>query len=531
MSGTFPLRPRRTIALLGGTASTTVIAACSYVLAPLGSAAALWQTGWFPALRQSQSAAVWATILLTVSVFALLGCWLLLARSGGRPLQLRTVATAAAAWAAPLLIALPLTSRDVYSYIALGELVRGGYNPYTSAVSILPQWQSLGVDPVWADTVTPYGPTLIALSWLVVTVTQPLGLLGAIAGFRILMAAALVAAAWLTVRICRASGTDPAHALWLAYANPLTLISCVLAMHNDAVIMVAVVAALAASQSGHRLVAWVGATIAIGAKPTSAIILPALARGVSGARQVSAPGASAAHKASAAHGVSPTRASATPGALARPGATTPGQAPRGYLRFLTRCAVVAAASGVAVIAGAIAWGAQPASWLSAMLSTPQQSRPLWFVPAQLVTGFSLAGAEAATPAWASALGLVFTVVGLAGAAWFTLRPSGSPRQGAALGYAAFLIGSTIIWPWYMMLLFALAAVSERAGRWMLPVTLLSVFLTGQSLAANFFDTSAMPDAFRAVFNVLPGVLGTVSALALGAGACRARQRGVGSLPS
>lgn len=513
------------IALAVGTLSSVLLTLASYVIAPLGSAAALWHVDAFQSIRASGPLAVVATITVTVAGFALIASWLAVsprrlvrgrardavpgagssirhtpdaehtpARTNDASNQHQAHASATAAtpptaptalgtrrmllltacWAAPLLFALPLTSQDVYSYIAVGHLTAAGGNPYTTGVNVLPGWQALGIDPVWAATPTPYGPVLLAVGWLVVTVTAPLGLLGAIAGFRLVMLGGLVIAAWMLIVVCRFTGAKASTALWVALANPLTLISCVLAIHNDALVVAAVAAGLVAAHRGSISRSWAWVVIAAAMKPTAAIAAPAMLR-ISRGDDL------------------PWRRRAT------------------HLAWM-------AAGGVAVLA-ALAWvaGSSLWQWLGAVASTPHMARPLWFAPVQMLTGWSvLAPSEGSTPAWAT---LVVTIVGglslvaaAAIAVWPTRRPAASQL---ALAYAVFLAGSSVIWPWYVVLALVAIAASVTAEQWIPTVAFVSILFATQSLSAGFFDTSALPAAVVPAFNVLPGVLGVLWMLWLG----------------
>ncbi|WKK72185.1 polyprenol phosphomannose-dependent alpha 1,6 mannosyltransferase MptB [Rathayibacter oskolensis] len=108
-------------------------------------------TGWL--IELSAVAVLGGGLLLLVA-------WLRLRAVAldGRPGSLRTILVAAVAWAAPLLLTVPLFSRDMFSYVAQGRLMTQGIDPYTHGVATLPGWFALGVDPQWADTPTPYGP-------------------------------------------------------------------------------------------------------------------------------------------------------------------------------------------------------------------------------------------------------------------------------------------------------------------------------------------------------------------------------------
>lgn len=510
------------IALVVGTLSSVLLTLASYVVAPLGSAAALWHVDAFQAIRESTPLAVVATVTVTVAGFALIGSWLAVSprrlvrgresdavlkagsgtghtpkaehetarindasnqhgayastptSSAPTALSTRRMLLLATCWAIPLLFALPLTSQDVYSYIAVGHLTAAGGNPYTTGVNVLPDWQTLGIDPVWAATPTPYGPVLLAIGWLIVTVTAPLGLLGGIAGFRLVMVGGLVIAAWMLIVVCRFTGAKASTALWVAIANPLTLISCVLAIHNDALVVAAVAAGLVAAHRGSLSRSWAWVVVAAAMKPTAAIAAPAVLR------------------------------------ISR-GDGLPWQRRATHLAWMAAGAVAVLAT-LAWVAGSSLW-----QWLGAVVSTPHMARPLWFAPVQILTGWSvLAPSEGSTPAWAT---LVVTLVGglsliAAGviAVWPTRRPAESQL---ALAYVVFLAGSSVIWPWYVVLALVAIAASVTAERWIPTVAFISILFATQSLSAGFFDTSALPAAIVPVFNVLPGVLGVLWMLWLG----------------
>ena len=56
-------------------------------------------------------------------------------------------------WAVPLLVTPPLFSRDVYSYLAIGSMMREGFNPYDSG-----PYDTLGD----SDAVRPSGGRAVA---------------------------------------------------------------------------------------------------------------------------------------------------------------------------------------------------------------------------------------------------------------------------------------------------------------------------------------------------------------------------------
>src|SRR5699024_9060230 len=62
------------------------------------------------------------------------------------------------AWILPLLLPAPLSSRDVYSYLMQGAMVRDGFDPYTEGPAVNPGPFLLEVSQDWRNTTTPYGP-------------------------------------------------------------------------------------------------------------------------------------------------------------------------------------------------------------------------------------------------------------------------------------------------------------------------------------------------------------------------------------
>ena len=94
-----------------------------------------------------------------------------LTRSGST--DLRRLWLTLAAWSVPLLLTPPLFSRDVYSYVAQGKLMAGGFNPYLTGPSVMPGWVSNGVDPLWADSTSPYGQVFLLFGRLFSEIAGP----------------------------------------------------------------------------------------------------------------------------------------------------------------------------------------------------------------------------------------------------------------------------------------------------------------------------------------------------------------------
>jgi len=153
--------------------------------------------------------------------------------------RLRRVATR---WLAPIVLAMPLGSRDLWAYAAQGQLVRHGLNPYTLGPSALPGAFAEEVSRRWVDTPAPYGPLWLTLGrfvayaltnvWATVMVLR----LFAVAGFLLL--------AWALPILAERAGGRAELAIWIGLANPLVLVLGVGGGHNDMLMVGRMVAAL-----------------------------------------------------------------------------------------------------------------------------------------------------------------------------------------------------------------------------------------------------------------------------------------------
>ncbi|MWV51131.1 hypothetical protein GRS96_17825 [Rathayibacter sp. VKM Ac-2803] len=227
-------------------------------------------TGWLTEL--SAIAVVGGGVLLLVA-------WLRLRSVAldGRPGSLRAILVAALAWAAPLLVAVPLFSRDMFSYVAQGRLMTQGVDPYTHGVATLPGWFALGVDPLWADTPTPYGPLYLLAEKTAVQLAGWTSPELSIAMLRALSVAGVAVLAVYAIRLARLRGLSTSLTAWTIVANPLTLVLFVVAGHNDSVMLALILASLYYGHTDRRVAAVLLMGAAIAVKPVAVIALPVLA--------------------------------------------------------------------------------------------------------------------------------------------------------------------------------------------------------------------------------------------------------------
>jgi alpha-1,6-mannosyltransferase len=217
-----------------------------------------WYAPGFPGGRSVAMAAVF------VGAALLAAGWIGLARyaAGERTGWLVAIA---AAWLTPLALAPPLFSGDVYSYIAQGTILHLGHNPYNTAPAALAGLHQShvmsAVSPFWRHTTSPYGPLLLGLMSVVVSITGS----HLIAGVLVTRALELVGVGLLAVyvpRLARALGADRARATWLAVLSPLMALELIAAAHND-VLMIGLLVA--------------GVTVALQGRPIQGVALCALA--------------------------------------------------------------------------------------------------------------------------------------------------------------------------------------------------------------------------------------------------------------
>jgi hypothetical protein len=140
------------------------------------------------------------------------------------------------------LLAPPLLSQDVFSYIAYARLgARHGLDPYVVVPAAIPHDAVLPFVG-WREAVSAYGP-------LFTLATYPLGLLGVPAALWLLKCVAAVSVlgiAAIAARVAARRGGDPMRAVVLIALNPLVLVDVIGGAHNDALTVLLATAALAA---------------------------------------------------------------------------------------------------------------------------------------------------------------------------------------------------------------------------------------------------------------------------------------------
>ena len=158
---------------------------------------------------------VLSSVLLWVGVALMLVAWLRLGRSViDRTATEYTMVATTAFWLAPLLLSVPVFSRDTYSYLAQGALLRDGFDPYVVGPIDNPNSLLENVSPIWTTTTAPYGPAFILVAKFVTLVVGEDVVAGTML-LRLCMLPGLALLIWAAPRVARHVGANGAAALWI----------------------------------------------------------------------------------------------------------------------------------------------------------------------------------------------------------------------------------------------------------------------------------------------------------------------------
>ncbi|MGL4304574.1 MAG: polyprenol phosphomannose-dependent alpha 1,6 mannosyltransferase MptB, partial [Mycobacteriaceae bacterium] len=178
-------------------------------------------------------------------------------------------------WLTPLLFSVPVFSRDAYSYLAQGALLRDGFDPYKVGPVENPGLLLDNVSTIWTTTTAPYGPAFILIAKFATILAGNNVVFGTIV-LRLCMLPGILALLWSLPRIAKHFGNNPALAIWLVPLNPLVLIHLVGGVHNE-MLMVGLLCLGIALVLEHRHPSGIAVvTVAVAIKATAALALPFL---------------------------------------------------------------------------------------------------------------------------------------------------------------------------------------------------------------------------------------------------------------
>jgi alpha-1,6-mannosyltransferase len=142
-------------------------------------------------------------------------------------------------WILPLLIAPPMYSKDVYSYLAQSQISRLGLDPYRVGPAPalgLDHVFTLSVPSLWRETPAPYGPLFLWIGRGISALTGE-NIVGAVLCHRLVVLIGVGLIVWATPRLARRCGVAEVSALWLGAANPLLIMHLVAGIHNEALML------------------------------------------------------------------------------------------------------------------------------------------------------------------------------------------------------------------------------------------------------------------------------------------------------
>ncbi|MDZ4268121.1 MAG: polyprenol phosphomannose-dependent alpha 1,6 mannosyltransferase MptB [Mycobacterium sp.] len=167
--------------------------------------------------------------------------WLMLGRFalGKRKMTRSDLDRTLLLWALPLLIAPPMYSKDVYSYLAQSEISLQGNDPYRVGPAPglgLDHVFTLSVPSLWRDTPAPYGPLFLWVGRGISALTGE-NIVEAVLFHRVVVLLGVGMIVWATPRLARRCGVAEVSALWLGPANPLLFMHLVAGIHNEALML------------------------------------------------------------------------------------------------------------------------------------------------------------------------------------------------------------------------------------------------------------------------------------------------------
>ncbi|HME78554.1 MAG TPA: alpha-(1-_6)-mannopyranosyltransferase A [Mycobacterium sp.] len=217
---------------------------------------------------------VLSSVVLWVGVALMLIAWLWLGRRAltGDASEYAMVASTGF-WLAPLLLSVPVFSRDTYSYLAQGALLRDGLDPYAVGPIENPNPLLDNVSPIWTITTAPYGPAFIMIARLVTMLVGNHVIAGTML-LRLCMLPGLALLIWATPRLARHLGANAPIALWICVLNPLVIIHLMGGVHNEMLMVGLMTAGITLTFERRHVAGVTLIALGVAVKATAGIALP-----------------------------------------------------------------------------------------------------------------------------------------------------------------------------------------------------------------------------------------------------------------
>lgn len=267
-----PLGPTYALGFLGA----LLVLAGSFGSGWLAQGSAMNRWEWLIPVRTTALGVGISIALVTAGAWVMMTAWLRLGRRL-RPWaeNMRPIWTASILWSIPLLFCVPILSRDVFAYVGQGRIVLGGGDPYVQTISSVNNWLQMGTDVTWSDSLTAYGPVFFWLAAGIVWLSG-INLEISILGFRLLAWVGILLLLVFVPKLARLYGANGSKAAWYTVPNPLLLISFVASSHNDALMAGLSVVAVYFAARRRGVLAIVFLVLSIAIKPITIVLLPFL---------------------------------------------------------------------------------------------------------------------------------------------------------------------------------------------------------------------------------------------------------------
>lgn len=188
-------------------------------------------------------------------------------------MSVRATSLTVLAWAAPLVFAIPVYSRDVYAYLGQAAVLADGFDPYNDGPAHVPGPVVDSMAQIWAPTTSPYSPAFMLLARGVVAVTGQ-NVFAGVMVFRIVLLPGLLLALWAVPRIAAHFGASRRSGIWLALLNPLLLIHLVGGPHGEMLLMGVLAAGTALVLRGRHATGLLLLGVAVSLKVTAGVMVP-----------------------------------------------------------------------------------------------------------------------------------------------------------------------------------------------------------------------------------------------------------------
>ncbi|MFE3289825.1 alpha-(1-_6)-mannopyranosyltransferase A [Rhodococcus sp. NPDC059234] len=219
---------------------------------------------------------VLSTAIVWIGVLLMIAAWVRLGRATlADDVSVGELRWIVPAWTAPLLLAVPMFSRDAFSYLAQGALLRDGFDPYAVGPVANPGVLLDNVSNVWTTTTAPYGPVSLLLGQGITSITGDNVIAGTML-LRLTMLPGLALTMWALPRLARQLGGNPAVALWLAVLNPLILIHLIGGVHNEILMVGLMVAGITLVLDRHHVAGIALVALGVAVKAMAGVALPFL---------------------------------------------------------------------------------------------------------------------------------------------------------------------------------------------------------------------------------------------------------------